>query len=204
MLRFLVSVVGPQHPWDLQVVAELGSCEALGGAESPAVSPSRWSFPKRVSFLAAKWASHCWGHVVPSQSLANRMRDTHPPLSQRHKMLQNGSQRQKMLKSFVNTQGLATSMWVASVFFIFPKYFTFTVLKTIFHHPKMSRNFTSLVPSPSSDREGCPLLVCTHSRASWNQTSSACSCLQRGGPERGSTCPGAHMPAHPPQPSTPA
>lgn len=98
------------------------------------------------------------------------MRDTHPPLSQRHKMLQNGSQRQKMLKSFVNTQGLDTSMWVASVFFIFPKYFTFTVLKTIFHHPKMSRNFTSLVPSPSSDREGCPLLVCTHFRASWNQT----------------------------------
>lgn len=31
----------------------------------------------------------------------------------------------------------------------------------------MSINFTSSIPSPGSDQDRCPLLVCTHSRAFW-------------------------------------
>lgn len=66
--------------------------------------------------------------MVPSQSLAYSKQagwgDTYLPSLW-------DSQRQKMLKSFVNTQGLDKSMWVASIVFISPKYFTFTILKII-------------------------------------------------------------------------
>ena len=73
----------------------------------------------------------------------------------------------------------------------------------------MSRNFTSLVPSPSSDFEGCPLLVGTHSRAFWNQTVICLLLPAKGRLRDREHLPRglfqrrqAHMATHPPQPST--
>lgn len=129
--------------------------------------------------------------MVPSQSLAYSKQagwgDTYLPSLW-------DSQRQKMLKSFVNTQGLDKSMWVASIVFISPKYFYY--FKNNFNHPKMSRNFTSSVTSwkfhfqlQAQTGTGAPFWFVLIPEPSGNRPSFACSCLQRGGPERGSTCP---------------
>ena len=129
------------------------------------------------------------------------MRDTHPPSSQ-------GSQRQKILKSFVNTQGLATFMRVTSVFFVFPKYFTFIVLKIIFNHPRCPETSLPWSRLQAQTSRGALYWFALIPEPSGTRPSSACSCLQRGGSETGSTCPGASFsadrPTWPPTHRSPA
>lgn len=124
--------------------------------------------------------------MVPSQSLAYSKQagwgDTYLPSLW-------DSQRQKMLKSFVNTQGLDKSMWVASIVFISPKYFTFTILKIILIIQKCPEISFPRSQLQAQTGTGAPFWFVLIPEPSGNRPSFACSCLQRGGPERGSTCP---------------
>ena len=125
------------------------------------------------------------------------MGDTHLPSSW-------DSQRQKMLKSFVNTQGLDKSMWVASISFISPKYFTFTILKIILIIQKCPEISLPQSQLQAQTGTGAPLWSVLIPEPSGNRPSSACSCLQKGGPERGSTCPWPlSAETGPPQPRSP-